>query len=67
MENLPIIPSNLLDALDKLYPNRHPDLSCPEREVWFKAGQRSVIDFLIMVKKEQEKTILDTDDVPILP
>jgi len=65
MENLPIIPSNLLDALDKLYPDRYPDLSCPEREVWFKAGQRSVIDFLIMVKKEQENTILDNDDVPV--
>lgn len=64
MENLPIIPRKLLEVLDKLYPNRHPDLSLSEREVWYKAGQRSVIDFLLKKKEDEENTIFDQDDVP---
>lgn len=37
----------LLGALHRLYPNRGPDLKDTEREVWFKAGQRSVVDHLL--------------------
>jgi hypothetical protein len=62
MEEIPLIPSNLLDALDKLYPHRCPELTLDEKEVWFKAGQRSVIDFLVAVKAEQEDTVFPPDE-----
>lgn len=68
MEKIPIISSNLLKYLDSLYPNRCADLSLSDREVWFQAGQRSVIDFLLKAKEEQENGDIDpntTIDVPL--
>lgn len=61
-ESSPRIPKNLLDKLDKLYPSRPPELGMDMPEVWYKAGQRSVIDFLTALYEEQNKTIID--DVP---
>lgn len=43
---LPIYSVDLIKKLDEVYPNRHPDLSLSDREIWFKAGQRAVVDFL---------------------
>ena len=42
----PLIPLPLLKALEDLYPNRCPDLNTPDREIWFKAGQAAVVQFL---------------------
>ena len=37
---------DLIEDLDKAFPHRHPNLTDSEREVWYKAGQRSVVDLL---------------------
>ena len=52
---MPLIKTNLLEALDSRFPEKSADLSWSEEEVWFKAGQRSVVNFLIKTLKEQEE------------
>tara|TARA_Y100000816_G_scaffold192096_1_gene140053 strand:+ start:281 stop:484 length:204 start_codon:yes stop_codon:yes gene_type:complete len=56
---LPLITDDLIQALDNLYPQRHPDLSLSDREIWYRAGQRSVVDYLIEQQKRQRETMLN--------
>ena len=56
---LPLITDDLIQALDDLYPQRHPDLSLSDREIWYRAGQRSVVDYLIEQQKRQRETMLN--------
>lgn len=53
---IPFVPRELVLHLDRVYPARHPDLSAPERKVWFDAGQRSVVENLQQWLKEQDLT-----------
>ena len=57
-EKLPVISDELIFALDQTFPHRHPDLSLSDREIWFKAGQRSLVDYLIEQQKRQKDTML---------
>lgn len=52
-DTFPPIPANLLSVLEGLYPLSRPDIRATEREIWFKYGQRSVVDFLIQRKEEE--------------
>lgn len=56
---LPVISDDLIQGLDNLYPQRHPDLSLSDREIWYRAGQRSVVDYLIEQQKRQRETMLN--------
>ena len=56
--NLPVITDELINSLDSVFPNRHPDLSLTDREVWYRAGQRSVVDYLIEQQLRQTETML---------
>ena len=56
--NLPPITDELINGLDSLFPQRHPDLSLSEKEIWYKAGQRYVVDFLIEQQLRQKETML---------
>ena len=53
------IPKGLLDDLNKRFPDRCPDISWTDREVWFKAGQRSVIEFLNSAHERQVESRFD--------
>ena len=57
-EKLPVITDELIFALDQIFPHRHPDLSLSDREIWFKAGQRFVVDYLIEQQARQKDTML---------
>ena len=57
--SLPVITDELIDALSQVFPNRHPDLSLSDREVWYRAGQRYVVDFLIEQQARQKETMLN--------
>ncbi len=57
-EKLPVIKDDIISALDKVYPSLPPDLSDTDREIWFKAGQRSVVAFLIEQQKRQKESLL---------
>ena len=56
--NLPPITDELINGLDSIFPQRHPDLSMSEKEIWYKAGQRYVVDFLIEQQLRQKETML---------
>ena len=56
---LPPITNELIDGLDAAFPHRHPDLSLSDREIWYKAGQRFVVDYLIEQQRRQQDTMLD--------
>ena len=57
-EKLPVITDEMIFALDQIFPHRHPDLSLTDREVWYRAGQPLVVDFLIEQQKRQKETML---------
>ena len=57
-EKLPVITDDLIFALDQIFPNRHPDLSLTDRDVWYRAGQRSLVDYLIEQQARQKDTML---------
>ena len=50
---LPTLSKDLIDKLDKLYPDKCPLLTDDDRLVWFKVGQRSVINYLQQIYDEQ--------------
>lgn len=56
---LPVITDDLIQGLDNLYPQRHPDLSLSDREIWYKAGQRFVVDYLIEQQKRQQEAMIN--------
>ena len=58
---LPALSKDLIDKLDKLYPDKCPQLTDDDRMVWFKTGQRSVINYLRQIYDEQiEQDIVTT-------
>ena len=50
---LPALSKDLIDKLDKQYPDKCPLLTDDDRMVWFKVGQRSVINYLQQIYDEQ--------------
>ena len=56
--SLPVITDELIKALDQVFPNRCPDLSLSDREVWYRSGQRYVVDYLIEQQLRQKETML---------
>ena len=56
--SLPVITAELIDALSQVFPNRCPDLSVSDREVWYRSGQRSVVEYLIEQQLRQKETML---------
>ena len=58
---LPVIPAELLEALDKLFPEQSYSIGMNNEEYIFKGGQRSVIRFLQSKFEEQNSNILDRE------
>lgn len=58
MERLPSTVTKLIEELNKAYPHRCPTLKESEREIFYKAGQRSVVDFLQRLLNEANENIL---------
>ena len=51
----PVIKDDLLNYLDVVFPEKSADLKDTEKEVFFKGGQRSVVNHLIKQKQIQEE------------
>ena len=51
----PIIKEDLLNYLDAIFPEKSADLKDTEKAVFFKGGQRSVVNHLIKQKQIQEE------------
>jgi len=45
-DKFPPIDEKLLEALDKLFPERTPEINMDMKEIYFRIGQRSVVRFL---------------------
>ena len=48
------IPEQLVRDLDDLFPHKCPSISMSEKEIWFYAGQREIVDWLIERREAQE-------------
>lgn len=62
MEDTPTVPElsqELLAALDTIFPEASADLSWTDRQVWFKAGQRYVVKWLIEQHRRQQEASLE--------
>ena len=51
----PVINNEIIDYLDSIFPEKSADLKDTEKEVFFKGGQRSVVNHLIKQKQIQEE------------
>jgi hypothetical protein len=51
----PIISKELIDYLNSIFPEKSADLKDTEKEVFFKGGQRSVVNHLIKQQQIQEE------------
>lgn len=60
---LPALSQDLINKLDKLFPDKCPLLTDTEREVWYKVGQRSVINYLQQTYDDQLEQDIVTKQV----
>ena len=44
---IPVITEEMIDYLDKLFPDKCADLKDTDKEIFHKSGQRSVVNHLI--------------------
>ena len=51
----PRISKELIDYLDRLFPNQCAELDQEEKEIFYKSGQRSVVNHLIEKHKIQRE------------
>ena len=51
----PVIKEDLINYLDNIFPEKSADLKDTEKAVFFKGGQRSVVNHLIKQKQIQEE------------
>jgi len=52
---LPTKVSDLLDLLNKLFPEKTPDIEHSPKDIYFAAGQRDVVRFLNYLKERADK------------
>ena len=60
---LPALSQDLINKLDKLFPDKCPLLTDTEREVRYKVGQRSVINYLQQTYDDQLEQDIVTKQV----
>ena len=58
-EKTPTVLPELTEWLDKQFPIQTPNLEDTEREIFFKAGQRSVVEHLMSILREQSDNLLE--------
>jgi hypothetical protein len=60
-QRLPNLSEALVTALAVQFPDQSADLSWPEKEIWFKAGQVSVVRWLTSRLQEQNENGLELE------
>lgn len=61
MQALPAISPELIEYLEGICPDKCPNLSTPEREIWFNSGKADLVRHLRSVFDEQNETVLQGD------
>jgi len=59
-ERTPQVSRELIDWLESQFQLKSPDLDTQERVIFYAVGQRSVVDHLTALFKEQNETILES-------
>ena len=54
IESLPVSVDDTLAMLNQLFPEMSARLEWSEKEIWFRAGQRSVVNWLLELKRREE-------------
>lgn len=52
-DDFPQVSQELIDVLDRIFPDRCPHVSDIERLIWVKVGNRQVVEFLRAKRDEQ--------------
>jgi len=52
---LPTKVDDLIELLNKVYPEKSPELKDDTKTIYFKAGQRDVVKFINTLKERTEK------------
>jgi len=52
----PYIEGSIIKYLDELYPDKAPDITMEEKQIWFNAGQVAVVRHLKDQYRLQEET-----------
>ena len=55
MSYFPTIDKKLLAVLAEKFPDKSPSLDLSDKEVWFRAGQASVVSYLAAQQETQEQ------------
>jgi hypothetical protein len=63
MGYFPPIDERLVAALAAQFPDQAPDLDQTEKEVFFKAGQVSVVRWLAAKLEEQQEGVFEMEDL----
>lgn len=61
MKQLPESTYDLIDELNRDIPHRCPTLEMTDRQIWFEAGRRNVVDALLARKREFDPSDKDAD------
>ena len=59
MVRTPYITPELLEYLERLYPDRSPRIDTPDRQVWFQSGQADLVRHLRSVFDQQNENITE--------
>jgi hypothetical protein len=54
VEHLPVTVVQLIETLDQVFPEESARLEWTDREVWYRAGQRSVVSWLLELKRRDD-------------
>lgn len=64
MKKIPLYSYDLINDLNKNYPEKCPDSRTPDRDIWIYSGKRELINQLLNHKKIEEVTqVSDTDNL----
>lgn len=55
IQQFPPVPLVLVEALEAVFPDRAPRLTCQDRKVWYDAGSVQVVRFLRGKYEEQQE------------
>ncbi len=54
IESIPYSVEQLIEVLDRVFPDESARLEWTDREIWYKSGQRSVVQWLLELKRREE-------------
>ncbi len=59
LDEFPSVSKELIEEINKLFPEMSADLKWSEKEVWFRSGQRSIVRFLNSHYIKQNDNIME--------